>query len=73
MLFSAALFLFASIDEASIDNTQACARFTLIGDCDWNRHEIEALLILQLQYRRDGCGGFGRHGEAGALQQSRSA
>ena len=35
--------------------------------------ETEAMLILQLQYLRDGCGGFGRHGEAGALQQWRSA
>ena len=40
----------------------------LCGHC----HEIEALLVLQLQYRRDGCGGLGAVGKR-VLCSSRAA
>ena len=62
-----------AVCEAYVDDDLAGAGAALVQDLCGHCHEIEALLVLQLQYRRDGCGGFGRHGEADALQQSRSA
>jgi len=63
----------AAVCEAYVDDDLVSGGAALIQDLCGHCHEIEALLVLQLQYRRDGCGGFGRYGEAGALQQSRSA
>ena len=56
-----------AVDEAHIGDDVASARAALVEHCGWNRHEVEALLVLKLQDSCDCCSRRRRSREQRAL------